>query len=54
MCGNTSLRRISKWRTMERNMFRYGDIATSLTARLSIGLRAIMEQADFESLENIT
>jgi hypothetical protein len=48
MCGSTSPRRISKWRSMERNMFMYGDIATSLIARLSIGLRVIMEQADFE------
>jgi hypothetical protein len=31
MCDGTSPRRISKWRSMERNMFRYRDIATSLT-----------------------
>jgi hypothetical protein len=48
ICDSTSPRRKSKWRSMERNMFRYGDIATSLITRLSKGLRVIMEQADFE------
>nr|P08771.1 RecName: Full=Transposable element activator uncharacterized 12 kDa protein; Short=AC 12 kDa protein [Zea mays]ABB59983.1 unknown [Immobile Ac/T-DNA vector pKU352NA]ABB59988.1 unknown [Immobile Ac/T-DNA vector pNU400]CAA29006.1 ORFb [Zea mays] len=48
MYGSISPRRKLKWRSMERNTFRYGDIATFLIARLSIGLRVIMEQADFE------